>query len=288
MDPPLTLELPDRTIRVRGPKVLEFVLSSRTQFPVRRLLEAMRWSPKRLERASAGIRDTERRLSELLTASLQAPELLGERLQDIELKAFSKDHGWRDIIENLLRLGPDHDEYKRIAVIKYLQYLRSRQRALKGIFVEQAQDLATAHLHATPLNRDVGLRDEDMGDPMSDTATLAPDGPRQELPRMRTLPKGETVCIRLNGRSEVLLSLAGNPFRLVAGRRYGLIDDEGKELPLTTGKNIIGRHVDCEIRVDPACRSVSRQHLVVEPVTEDMVLLTDVSAHGTQIPEELC
>ena len=43
--PALTLELTDRTIRVRGPKVLEFVLSSRTQFPVNRLVDAMRWSP---------------------------------------------------------------------------------------------------------------------------------------------------------------------------------------------------------------------------------------------------
>lgn len=280
--PALTLELPDRTIRVRGPKVLEFVLSSRIQFPVKRLMEAMRHSPRRLELASASIRASERRLSEMLTCSLQRPELLGEQLRELELILFSKDHSWRDIMESLLRLGPEFDEYKRVAVIKYLQYLRSRQRALKGIFLEVTQDMATAGIHATPLHggRDVREADpEATQDPTRSTSHTSTSA-------MTSLPKGETVCLRLNGAKTITLNLAGNPFTLEPGRRYALIDDAGSRLPLQPGKNLVGRHVSCNVQVDPACRSVSRQHLLVEPLTEDMVLITDVSAHGTQVPSE--
>ena len=107
--PSLTLDLPDRTIRVRTPQVLAFVLASRTQFPIKRLIEAMHWSPARLERASTALRATERRLSELLTATLREPERMDELASSLSLKTFSKDHQWRDIMESVLRLDPEYE-----------------------------------------------------------------------------------------------------------------------------------------------------------------------------------
>ena len=263
--PSLTLDLIDRTLRVRGPKVFEFVLASRTQFPAKRLMSAMQWHPKRLEQAAATIRRTEHRLSELLTRSSLNGDVLDEAMRGLSLKTFSKDHQWRDIMECLSRLPPEYEPYKRTALVKYLQYLRSRRDALKGIFAERTAGMPNAHI-------ELGSA-QNGGDPHSrGTGDIA----------LARLPKGETRRLNFNGESELTLCLAGNRYRLQAGHRFTLIDEAGRRLPLKSGPNIIGRHPQCDVTLDPNCRVISRRHVILEPIGEDAVLATDVSAHGTQ------
>jgi hypothetical protein len=38
--------------------------------------------------------------------------------------------------------------------------------------------------------------------------------------------------------------------------------------------------------LDPVYRGVSRKHLIIEPVSETVALVTDISSHGTYVPEK--
>ena len=140
----------DRFVHFRSMLEFEFALTSRAAFPASRVHDLMTHSPMQLEAAAARIRDVERNFTRVLARSVKEPELTGELFRELDLKLFSKDHGWRDIMEGLMRLTPDFDEYKRVALIRYMQYLRARQIIMRRAFVEKTRDDDEACLHATP------------------------------------------------------------------------------------------------------------------------------------------
>ena len=188
-------------------------------------------------------------------------------------------------MEGLVRLSPDFDEYKRVALIKYMQYLRARQTIMRSAFMEKTHDDDEACLHATPCMRDGTLA---LG---GDTAAydLAPEerAANGVVRGYRALPKGETVEVDPGDERHVELQLAGNRMRLYTGRECYLVDDDNNTYPLQAGKNLVGRHVSCDVVVDAACKSISRTHLIIEPLAAGPVLLTDLSSHGTEIVTDL-
>ena len=67
-----------------------------------------------------------------------------------------------------------------------------------------------------------------------------------------------------------------------------------KHLPHTTGadgagivdavgEGVSGHEVGDEVVIDPSYLAISRKHVIIEPVSENAVLLTDISSHGTFI-----
>ena len=82
------------------------------------------------------------------------------------------------------------------------------------------------------------------------------------------------------------LRLAGHRFQLVSGRHLYLVDENGADYRLEDGANLLGRHSDCDVVVDPGYRGVSRKHVIIEVLSPTTALMTDLSAHGTSIPEE--
>jgi hypothetical protein len=75
-------------------------------------------------------------------------------------------------------------------------------------------------------------------------------------------------------------------FRLTASDGIKIIDEAGHEYRLVRGRNAVGRHINNEVNIDNAYRSVSRKHLIAEPYAEHSVALTDLSAHGTFVPPQ--
>lgn len=280
--PPLQLEFPDRSVRFRGMKEFEFALTCRSEFPATRLESLIAMTPAQLERAAQDLRDAERCFSGVLARSVHEPGLIGEFFREIEPKMFSQDHGWREIMEGLVRLGPDFDVYKREALIKYMQYLRARQNILRSVFLEKTRGDTTACMHAT-------RRQEDAAAPgCGDTAIfdLGREAVEEPVPSgdYATLPKGATVRIDLGGARELEVILAGNRFRVYTGREAYMVDAGNNTYPLYPGKNLVGRYSGCDVVVDSACRSVSRNHLIVDVVSARELLLTDLSSHGTEVP----
>lgn len=245
----------------------------------------MRHTPVELEAAARRIHDTERHFSEIIARSLHEPALLGELFRELELKLFSQDHGWRDIIDALARLSPAFDPYKRIALIKYMQYLRARQTLMRCAFVEKTRDDASACLHATP------AMGETMATPAVETAAFETPAPSADEDTLvlgyRSLPKGEPVEVALDDARHMELLLAGNRMRLYLGRECYMVDDDDRTYPLHEGSNLVGRHAGCDVVVDAACKAVSRTHLVVEPLPGARVRLTDLSSHGTEVVAHL-
>jgi len=273
--PPLELELTDRFVDFRGVAEFEFALASRSALPAPRVRELMTRTARELEAESARIREIEHQISGVLARAVREPGLLGELFRELALGLFSDDHGWREIIEGLRRSSPRHDGYKRVALVKYLQYLCARQQVLRRAFVLQAGDRADACLHAT--------RAMDPAPVHTDTGSFEPGTGADGRDAFRALPKGETVAVDPGRGRELELLLAGNRMRLYTGRECYLVDDAERAHPLAAGRNVVGRHAGCAVVVDAACRSVSRTHLVIEPVSERRVLLTDLSAHGTEV-----
>ena len=275
----LELELEDRTVVFRTLEEFEFALASRTEFPVGKVADLMERPPEALRRVAGHIRQVEKRFAQVLAESLDEPALVGELLREVEVKLFSQDHGWRGIIEALNLLGPEHDDYKRLALIKYMQYLGSRQEVLRSIYADKVQggeplpeaDLAklrAAHRQDTAIF--------DLGERARSRAHDRPFAP---------LPRGETVCLQSRRGSPVDLKLAGHPFSLQPGHPILLVDEAGTQHPLQPGKNLVGRTPEADVVIGSQWRAVSRRHLILEPVGEDRVLATDLSAHGTYVAE---
>ena len=282
--PHLHLEFPDRFVDFRSVREFEFSLRSRTEFPAARFRKLMAASPLELEQKAAKIRQVEHDFAEILARAVHHPDLIGEYLREVEIRMFSHDHAWREIMEGLIRLSPAYDAYKRVALIKYLQYLRARQNIMRSLFIEKTKDDDNASFHAMCKTANVtrfaadataGL-DRALLD-ASENRTSADDG-------YALLAKGETVTLHLGQEREVELLLAGNRLRLYTGREFYMVDDDNNTHPLHKGKNLVGRHSICDVVLDSACRAVSRNHLILQPLSAQQVQLTDLSAHGTEVP----
>ena len=118
---------------------LEFCLESRTEVPVGKVAELKNYPPAELKRIATNIHQVRKRLAEVVTRSIQEPGTVSELLQELEIKLFSNDHEWRDIIEALNRQPATFDEYKRIALMKYMEYLSSRLNILKRSYMDKTR-----------------------------------------------------------------------------------------------------------------------------------------------------
>ncbi len=278
--PRKTLRITIRDQALSFPSVtdFEFALASRTEFPAASIDKLIALSPEKLKRAAISIRDVERRLLQLFTESMDKPGGVGAALGSVDLKLFSQDHGWRDIIEALDNTEPDVDEYKRIAFTKYLQYLGSRQSVLQSIYMQkQGREPATV------------IVDQDVTRIHNETAifdSLQTNSEHDRSARLRQIPRGETVGIKLGDSDEIDIMLSRHKFRLIGGARFRLRDESGADYMLGPGKNIVGRQAGNDVVIDGTYRAVSRRHMIVEPLGERTLLLTDLSSHGTFVPPQ--
>lgn len=274
---PLTLAIGNRELQFSSVAEFDFAMSGRTEVPTHKLAELLRLAPDELRREARQIKATEKQFVKAMTEALDRPDEIRAFLQRIDPKVFSHDHGWRDIMAALRDQPPEYDELRRVALVKYVQYLSARQDLLR---------------HAWRLKRDAGrlpaapASAEEPAGPMRETVILdvPPPTPAPRDDALERLPKGEAVTLPLTPGERVALHLSRHRFILVAARPPLLVEHSGRAHPLAEGKNLVGRDPICDVAVDPSLRDISRLHLVVDTAALPAVTLTDLSSHGTRLP----
>ena len=253
-----------------------------------------------LKRLATNIRQVEKRFADVLAESLEDPGSISWLLRQLDAKLFSQDHGWRDLMTALTRVEGDYDDFKSLALVKYMQYLGSRQDVLRSIYLEKKYER-----EAAPPGRDFDpLATYAIGLDPSRTLAAPADAPPlhetaifEDITRiaaagagnaaMRALPRGETLCVNLGEDGSLPLQLSRqHTFSLRTGNPMVLADPDGNEVTLGEGRNVVGRHAGNEVVVGAQYRTVSRRHVVIEPLGSQMALITDLSAHGSFVPAD--
>ena len=293
---PLVLDLPGKTLAFSSPAEFEFGLASRIEFPVRKAARLVERSADDLKAMAIKLRAVEKRFASIFARCLEQPHLIGELLAGLDAGLLSRDHDWRDVIEALSAHGSEYDDFKNIALVKYMQYLASRQATLRSIYLEKVQgglDLPARAVEEQPEEhamlssmlpisyKETALFDLDQGG-----GSGAGGGNEDEdgTETLKPVPRGETICIRFVDGREVEIKLARHRYKLFPGKHFCLVDDtSGVTHLLRPGRNVIGRHSGNEVVIDPAYLAISRKHVIIEPISDNAALLTDISSHGTFI-----
>jgi len=296
---PLMLDLPGKTLVFSSPAEFEFGLASRIEFPVRKAARLVERSAEDLKGMAIKLRAVEKRFAAVFARCLEKPDRIGELLAELESGLLSRDHDWRDIVEALCDHGPEYDDFKNIALVKYMQYLASRQAVLRSIYLEKVQgglelqapepepeqQPADEPMLASVLPisyRDTALFDLDQSG--SGGGTDGGDSNDDGTQTLEPVPRGETVCIRFVDGRELDVKLASHRYKLFPGKHFCLVDDtSGVTHLLRSGRNVVGRHSGNEVVIDSAYLAISRKHIIIEPISENAALLTDISSHGTFI-----
>lgn len=254
---------------------LDFALAGRTHVTYERVQHALAMTDEELTAEATGIRAVEQHFVDVLSRAMEGKTSIGPHFRGMDIKLFSQDHHWREIITELNRYDESFDEFKHIALAKYMQYLASRQEVVQAIYADRVK------------RRQEQVADQPEGDNAMLRETLLFDI-SENLPPVDTslarMPKGEAIRISLEPGADINLRLSKHPFRLVPGETPVLIDVAGRQTyPLISGHNFVGRESNANINVDAHYRDVSRKHLLIQVESSRTAYLTDLSSHGSFI-----
>lgn len=265
----------------------EFALGGRTNVPATKLADLIMLAPSDLKREAKSIKSVEKRFVDILSRSIEQPGEIGKLVREIDIQVFSNDYEWRAIFKALNQQDEEYDELRRVAVVKYMQYLRSRQDVIKQTYKVKM--------------RESGAKRDDTGEGSTaledtkdflketsifDSISIEPPADSTESPYWR-LPKGEAVRVRPRPGAEFEFRLSKHVFTFRYAKPMVIIDQSGVQHELTDGKNIIGRDAVCNVVLGNGLRDVSRMHMIIEPHDDDSLRVTDLSSHGTFLPSSL-
>jgi hypothetical protein len=276
---PLELRIGELVLKFNSVVEFEFTMAGRTAVPSKKIIEMVKFSPEQLKKEAKTIKEIEKRFVAILSRSIEDPTSINRALRELDPLIFSSDHSWRDII-NALNAGDDEfNPFRRIALVKYMQYLASRQEIIKYLYSEKKKYLEESGKEPEPAEsaafRDTLLLENTVFEP------VAGDGKSKEFERM---PKGEMVTVTLAPGAEMELRLSKHQCRIVAGDKLVFVDPAGRRYELERGRSIIGRDSVSTVLIDPSLRDISRVHLVIQNVDDRSLQMTDMSSHGTFIP----
>jgi len=280
---PVQLTVGEQTLTFHSIADFEFSMSGRTSLPSKKITDLVKLPPQKLRKEAATIKEVEKRFVAILSRSIENPGSINQALRSLDINIFSQDHNWRNIISACNKGGDELNPYRRVALAKYMQYLSSRQEIIKYLYSEKQS--AVNAIVPTVDSR------EEKADTLSGTFIL--EGPFVESLRegrsddYERLPKGEAVTIQLGNGKNIDIRLSKHKCALSYRNGAAFIDQSGKQHPLNKGKNFIGRDVNSTIKIDAALRDVSRLHLLIENIGDNILRLTDMSSHGTFMPPSL-
>ena len=205
-------------------------------------------------------------------------------LEAIDQTLITQDHNWRDIIMALNSVPKPFNEYKKVALIKYMQYLTSRQEIVQTLYATRlVQRFGVEENEAA--GGPAGAEDPKLKETLIfDLAAFA--SPPEQPEAFTRIPKGETIEIALEPNQTVDLLLAKCRCRISLSGNLTFADDQGNDSVLPKGKCVVGRDYNSDIVIDSSARDVSRKHLIVETDGQRRVRLTDISSHGTSVPPQ--
>ena len=276
---PLRINLDSVTVTFNTIEDLKFALEAKTQLPISKYDELRALSMEALQKQAEDIRKVETRLLQILDDSFAEPMSVDYQLRDLDVRIFSEDHRWRDLIEALNDKDTEFVDFKRVALVKYLQYLANRQDLIKRVYwTKHRETQGEPDASELPSPRDV--RETAIFD-ANELSGMLDEGTKDNVKR---LPRGEAVDVRLLPGQEMTLRLSVHPFKLVRADGAYLVDEEGREHPLRPRRSTVGRSTENDVALHPAYRAISRKHLIIDFPSKDRVVFTDLSSHGTYLP----
>ena len=284
---PLELQVGDQLLKFSSVADFEFAVSGRVAVPSKKITEMVKFSPDQLQKEARTIKEIEKKFVSILSKSIEDSNSINRAIRELDPLIFSQDHSWRDIISALNEGDDEFNPFRRVALVKYMQYLSSRQEIIKYLYSEKKKML-----------------NEPVSDPASSTSSESQDEFRETLMLENTIfepvaskreegggeagagdfermPKGEAVTITLSPGTEMTLMLSKHKCSVVADDGIHFIDHTGKSYKLEKGRNIIGRDTVSTVILDPSLRDISRLHLVIENIDDSSLQITDLSSHGT-------
>lgn len=275
----VTIQLDAAEVRFSSLRDFEFAVAGRIGLPASKISALVELSDEELLREAESIRKLEQRFSEILSAAMETDTPVGPVLEALDLSFVSQDHDWRLIIGALNLTSGKFEDYKRTALIKYMQYLTARQEVIRTLYSHRQRNRAEG---STQVGSDdnTAMRETmifDLSDVFPDQAVDS---------NLARLPKGATIEIDLQQSEELPLVLVKHACRIVNDGALHFIDHTGARTELKQGQNTIGRDDICDIILRPNHRDISRKHLVVELLSDTAMRLTDISSLGTFAPPE--
>lgn len=277
--PALTLTVNGIKLTFASVKDFEFALASRIEVPGSKISQLVRLSDEELVAEVEGIRDVKRRFVSVLLRSITQADSISHSLRMLDATLFSNDHSWRHFIGALNANDQIHDAFKRVALVKYLQYLNARHEVVRSIYRDRLRSGDKPMPAAlAESDRFVNFARVDERGHVSSSAQ------NNEVTR---LPRGEQIPLTVREGDEVYLFLSKKQYKLRRSENLKLVDENGHEWELHSGKNIIGRAPDADVRVGTDSKDISRRHLVIELPDDELALLTDMSSFGTFVDEKV-
>ncbi|MEM7252663.1 MAG: hypothetical protein AAF493_14705, partial [Pseudomonadota bacterium] len=133
---------------------------------------------------SANVSRTLRRFAVAVCEAMESPRCADDFLRHLDLRMVSRDHNWRQIFSTLVNSDVSFDGHKRVLLIKYLQYLSTRKQLLEAVSADR-QSLEETEARQLPWRVDN---------------------------RLRRLPVGETITIRISELHELSVGLGAHQF----------------------------------------------------------------------------
>ena len=273
---PLILKLNGKPYEFATAQDFDFALAGRAGVPGTKITALVKLNTVALRREAEAIRHIEHMFNDALGGSMTDVTSIGPFLQGLDPHIISQDHNWRELILALNQItNCAFEEFKQIALVKYVQYLAARREAITAIYTDRqtSRSIDSGIDVADPNNRSRETAIFHVGE----LGGLAPG----EFSRM---PKGETIEVTLPEVLEIKLLIAKHECSLKHADKPIFIDDSGQETRLHSGRNIVGRDANSEVVIDAHYRDVSRKHLIIEVETDGLAKLTDISSHGTSVP----
>lgn len=263
---------------------LEFALRGRVGLPAAKIAQLASLPDHALFKQAEAARDLERRIKE--SVAQPGPNQAGVHhfLLDLDPSFISRDHGWRNIVQELRHLDLSYTAYKQVACAAYAQYLSARRAIIKTIYQNRQLQRQTFNarinsleeLSSLPKVRECLLFD------LSDCHEIKP-----EERGFSRLPKGRAVQIHLESEQVIPLMLGMHHFSLAANTHLRFIDANGVAAVLGPGRTTVGRDAGSDIVINAKFKDVSRNHLLIETLEAQLIQLTDLSSFGTYVPSSL-
>lgn len=268
----IVLQIDGQPAGFASPAEFDLALRSRTDM----VAGTLRQLAKHTDEELRGEANLSRALHKKLTTSLLRIEEIGVSLaqiwREIDLGKIHEEHQWQEILYALADTGM-HDAYRRAALVRYLQYLKTRRDAVAEMLRERESG-------KTQLGSVAASQMETMHGSAVDEITYTSMQRSAEYSR---LPPRHAVEVTITPGEPVTIFLAHRKMRLVTtDDGMVLSDDTGLAAPIPTGRTIIGRSADCDVVLHNAPADVSRKHLMIECTPQDL-RLTDMSSHGTYV-----
>ena len=266
----------EQTLKFSSIADFEFCLAGRTSVTSGKTIEMAKFSPDELKKEARNIKRIEKRFVSILSKSIEDADSINRDLRELDPQIFSQDNNWRLIISSLHEGDEKRNPFRRVALVKYIQYLSSRQEIIKYLFCEKTKGRKAAPEQI-----------EEVGS-FKDTLTLEntvfkPTSESSHAVDIERILKGENVTISLKAGKPIYIYLSKHQYQIVPGKVNRFIDQDKRSYDLKVGRNTIGRDAKNDIITDPKLRDVSRTHLVIELDKNNTIYITDFSSHGTFI-----